>query len=329
MTIIWAGGELESYQRSATNVAESSVGGSFDATYQREALRVGSSSASTADWLDGPNFGPQSYIWHHFDWYQASGADALSVGMRTYYNNAGVAGFRIYCNGTTVQPQYWNGSAWTAVGAVWNRTAAIRYNMDLYLMAGAAGSVKMYANGNLVSEGTGNFAALTDIAKIRGGNNNPGSQIANNPFYSQDVVSNTPTVGWKSECKPPISQGIDNGGTGTWVEVDEAALNDADVLILTNVGDKSCFKSAARNMPINYIVKGITVGVRAKCGASGPTGMKIYLVIGGVRYYSPTITLTTILAPYWYTWDLNPATGTQWLEAAAEDANLEWGIEAA
>lgn len=328
MTILYSASELEAFNRSSTNVGELTLAGSFDATYAREAVRAGNGT-STADFAETPLFTPFTTGWIHFERYQSAGGVVGGTALEVQ-NSAATPVFRLqHVVGTALQPQYWSGSAWTNLGAAIALSNTTRHVFDVKLIAGAAGSYEVWLNGILVGSGSGMAAAVTNFAKAKFYNTNPGATAGNSPHISQLVIADTSTISWKAQSKPATSNGTDVDGTGGFTEISEAVLDDAAILTLANAGQHSSVKSAARAVPVNYVVKGLTVTARAKCGATGPTQMKFYVTIGGTRYYSPAITLTTTFAPYQYTWELDPSTGTTWTKTAVEDATLQWGFEAA
>ena len=73
---------------------------------------------------------------------------------------------------------------------------------------------------------------------------------------------------------------------------------------------------------------GFRVAADVRRGASGPSQVKLYVVIGGTRYYSPAIAVNGVgFVTVAYQWDLNPATSAPW--TVTQINGLEIGVEAA
>jgi hypothetical protein len=145
---------------------------------------------------------------------------------------------------------------------------------------------------------------------------------------AHSIVQTTPTLASTSEIKPPTSNGGDLDGAGTYAAVDEATpYSDADMVTFSAAGQHQSFKAAAR-AHTQATVSGVTASCRAWYEAGGPTQLKPYLKIAGVRYYGTTFALDLVANAYQYTWQTNPATGVAFTPTEASDANLEWGWEA-
>ncbi|AMK18690.1 hypothetical protein K663_11555 [Sphingobium sp. MI1205] len=233
--------------------------------------------------------------------------------------------FRVYTTSPGVfWAQYWNGSAWTSVGSSWTITGG-QSSYAIYLKTGASGAnFIVLVDGVIKASGTMGTATV-DVKTIVWGT--PDNNLAG--YFSELVVedANLSTVGVVVETEAPTGAGGDATGTGAYTDVDEAPLNDTDIITFGAAGERNSFTSPARTSTL-ALVRGVGVAARAKRDASGPQNMKFYLKIGGTRYYSPDIALTTGFDAYQYVWALNPATSAAWTSTDANDAALEWGVEA-
>ncbi|AMK19324.1 hypothetical protein [Sphingobium sp. MI1205] len=233
--------------------------------------------------------------------------------------------FQIYTNSPGVFfAQYWNGSAWVTVGSSWTITSG-QTSYAIYLKTGASGtSCIVLTNGTIVASGSIGTATVNVKTLVWG---TPDNNLAG--YFSEIAVDNAnlSLVGCYVETEAPTGAGGDATGTGAYTDVDEAVINDADVITFGAAGDRNSFTSPARTSTLS-LVRGVGVAARAKRDASGPQKMKFYLKIGGTRYYSPDITLTTGFAAYQYVWATNPSTSAAWTSTDANAAGLEWGIEA-
>lgn len=323
MTILFAGSELESFITSGSP-AEATTAGTFDSTYARASIRiptVGTDYVETLPWT------ARSDLYYSFNWRQAG---AGSVGtMVQFYNNSGTPVFRIqHTSALTMQGQYWDGAAWQNIGSTY-ALAGSRERVDIEIVGGASGSFRLSVENTLRLSGSASMTQVANLTKARHFGNSSSGTASNQTHISAVMAATEVTTTWLLESKPPTSAGTDTDGTGNYLNIDETTLSDADVIALASTGNKQSMKTGARTLASGFIPKGVTVTARAKCGATGPQSLKLYLLISGTRYYSSTIALTTSMAAYEYTWDLNPSTGVAWTSAQASDANLEWGYEAA
>jgi hypothetical protein len=142
------------------------------------------------------------------------------------------------------------------------------------------------------------------------------------------LVQTTSTLLSRTQSRQPTSLGTDaTDGVGTLADVNEQAFNDATFQALSATGQRRSYRAAART-GTSSVVTGVTISCRAAYEEGGPTQIRPYLLISGVRYYGPNIALTLVFSAYQHTWALNPATGAAWTTAQADDANLEFGWEA-
>lgn len=252
----------------------------------------------------------------HFRWLNAAGTEVLRVA-----NTAS----------GTQQLQFWNGSSWTGVGAA----QAITTDLSLIAELSFAGlgtssgdlALRYYptSGGAAVAEWVGSglgLTAATDIAKAR-----LVAQSGGLFGVGEYIVSDDSPVGLIGYNRVGNANGTDTDG-GAFGSIDDTTINDADFLSLASSGNRHSVKGTARNFA-GRRVDAVSVTFRGRRGASGPTQVKVYLLISGTRYYHPdTITLSTSFSAYFVSWEDNPATSAPWLNADAENANLEWGWEA-
>lgn len=266
-------------------------------------------------WTWGTNSAPANGI-THFAWVNDAGTEILRVTNTSLGNQ---------------QLQYWSGSAWVGVGSA-QPVSLGDYRAELTFDGlGTAAGVLTFRHfdmlsGSLVAEwsATGlDLTACTNISKAR-----VRAQSGGIMAVAEYIVCDDPPGGLVGYNRAPNSDGIDTDGGTTYAAIDDLTLNDADFLSLAASGNKHSVKGTARDFA-GQRVDAVTISFRARCGATGPTQVRAYLVLGGTRYYHPdTVTLSTSFAAYQVAWELNPANGLPWVGADAESASLEWGWEA-
>jgi hypothetical protein len=327
MPVLWVGHEAECYTIETANNIENA--GAYEAGYERTGFRVGRGGGQSRS---RPDFPAQNEIWHRFRHVTNISVNQIFWGAE---KADGTMVARIIANVDNTHWQFQisaDGVAWTDVGGQISAAPSVNSvcsRFDVHLKAAVAGQIEVYygaPGGQLkVLDVAGDFSAAAGVVRIYHGGNTVGGGYDTDVGHA--VVQTTPTLATTSEVKPPTSDGADVDGTGTYADVDETPYSDADLLQLPAVGNRHSFKSAARALTQN-VVSGITVSCRAWYEAGGPTSIKAYLTIGGVRYYSPAIQLSLIAEGYQYTFLTNPATGLAFTTAEANDATLEYGFEA-
>lgn len=317
MGVTFIGGEASAVRIDAAT--EVTTANTFRSANSRGSIQaVGSSQSLWAEWDSAVAEG-----WIHiirqgfFD--NDSSDNVLTVTDSTSANL-----FRLRTSAPRIiQPQYWSGAAWVDVGISF-RLEDSTSEVVIQIVAGASGGFVVYADAIGVSSSDVVFTG-TDMKRAT-------LYCPDNleeHRYSEIILgdADNPLVGGICETEPPTADGTDTGGTGTYADVDEFPYSDADNLVLGSAGDQHSFTSPARTST-QATVLGVSVGARMKREASGPQSAKFYLKIGGVRYYGSTFLLTESYDAYQYNWQQNPATAAAWTTSAANDAALEWGIEA-
>lgn len=317
MTVSFIGSEATAL--TLANASEVTTGSTFRSANSRGSIAIVTNTQSAyAEWATAPSEG-----WVHFVMQGTLDNDQSDLIVVVTNSSSGNLFRLILSNIATVQAQYWNGSAWTNTGSSFAfSTSALE--VAIHLVAGASGSWEVFQNS--VSKGSGSVAfSGTDMkrATFYCPDDNFTQYFSEVMLGDEDVSLVTSVV----ETEAPTANGTDTDGTGSYTDVDEIPLSDADSIALANAGDANSFTSPARTSTL-YTVLGVSVAARMKRDVSGPQSAKFYLKIGGTPYYSSTFALTTGFASYQYTWALDPSTGVAWVPADASSASLEWGIEA-
>jgi hypothetical protein len=325
--IIWQGHEAEAYLLANANNVE--INFAVDAGYERVTTKAG--SALSGNIKSTPDWAARNEIWHKFTFTGNDNNSAFSTGMVVWacQNAAGqILAQILTAAGPTGQFQVWNGAAFVNVGAAFAMLAVNnKVRFDIHFKAAVAGQVEVwYGNAGTQSkvvDTAADYSAAANIVRIYHASiaSNGGTEIGHAIVQTASTLSST------SEIKPPTSNGADVGGTGTWADVDENIYSDVDLINLSAAAQRQSFKAAARTLT-QAIVTGVTASCRAWYEVGGPTQVKPYLTIGGVRYYGTTFNLGLTAQGYQYTWTTNPATAVAFTPAEANAAALEWGWEA-
>lgn len=322
MTIYFQGTERETYQVVAGtgNAIESTTAGTFNATFCRASLTITGTAYAQRDFQTSVT----SELWFHAQWRTNNAGTGQPVLI--FLDSGGNQFLRLNVpSNSTFQMQYWNGAAWTNIGASWAWANNTLYTLDIKITLGASGGVEIYWNNSLQTSGSAALNAYANLRSFRLLSNATGAGV--NVYWSQMQIADVSTLNHNIPTFVPSTAGTDTGGTGTNADITETVTSDATFVEFTTAGQKRSGKNAARTY--TGTVKGVTVSGRLmRVDATGPQQAKPYVLIGGTRYYGTTYALTTAFADYSYTWQTNPATGVAWLVSEINDANLEIGWEA-
>lgn len=308
----------------------SSGSGVVPATAQRALLFTSNGQGAQSPVLPTRTEGSSGFMLHAGN----GSSDRLAV---TYKNASGVDLFRVaVIAASQIVFQYWNGSAWVDIGAVFNPgSTMVQYRIEFSGYGTSSGALSMRAFNDAGESAVAtrsvsglDFTALGGVAQLhvlcttRGGGSQPGFSTAfimdsdGDASYVYNNVAN--------------ANGSDAGGTGDFSSVNDTGSGyDSTFISLPTVGLRRSIKNTANRNYAGRTVLAVSVAARLRRGTSGPTRARIYLTIGGTRYYHPnTQLLTTAFASYSFVFETNPATGAAWELADAEAASLEWGVEA-
>lgn len=322
MTILFAGNEWDSIRYSAGLISENfEVGQQYRKEYNRGAMRTRGTFKPLV-------FSQTSNdVWFHFVMRFQDPEESVPNPFLVVYDENNVACFRVamepnyspYC-----RLSYFDGSAWIdSTKTIYIDDDRI-LTLDIHFKSGGDGICEFYNEGALMDSLPVATQPVYNMANAV--IDTPSNATAYPVYISELLVADEATTGWAVEYAIPTAAGTDVTGTGTAADIDDEIIDTAALSIAA--GGQMSFTSAARDAEIT-IVRGVAINALAYCDPAGTAqGCKLYLKIGGVRYYSPRIALTAEKQPVQYVWETNPVTGAEWTVADAQAAGLEWGIEA-
>lgn len=236
------------------------------------------------------------------------------------------------------QLDYYNGSAWVKAFDLTYSLNSIVSHEIAWTTGTGANKLKYYYQDQFNTE----IAITTNIPAITYADFNifGGTGLAShNEYWSNIMFADTERTLAEVyfETEGPNAAGSDTGSTGSYLDVDETA-NDgyATMVQLTAPGARASFKAPARTFRnagnAGAQCLAVTVAADLRTGEDvmlAPQYAKFYLLLGGIRYYSPSFLLSTTGKGYQYSWNADPSTGLAWDIGTATAATLEWGVEAA
>lgn len=316
-TLPFAGGEMGSFEPLDNGSVEITTSGRYDSTLSRCAIIANQSSAG----FQTPTWSAASTFWLHAMVYPG-GYVSTRNWVRWYNGSTEVARVASTGSNSTVTLYTLQGGVLTSVGTFTPPSTTLNL-MDIALVSNtASGSASVYLAGTLVLSATGlNHSGWTGVTQVRF----CGSDTAS--YWSQIICDTIPHVGGAVyTLNLNTNSGTNTGWTGDVSNIDEVVYNDATFNYATANGQISTYSSSSASLT-GYYIRGIAVGVRALCGATGPQNIKLAIRTGGANYLSPTsIALNSGYQACTYCWTTNPGTSIAW--TASDAAAVEGGMEA-
>lgn len=337
MTVYFAGGELSAFTPSV-NCVEAPAG--YDAAYSRIAIGW-NTSASATEYAYAKFVDPATNLFTNL-----AGVFSVSAAYKTcnyntaadcetisFENNVGQVVLKLLRhNGGTYELYYWNGSTFVTTGSSVVLAANNLYYITIVGVC-AAGATRIYINGSPSGAiGAIASASMNNIAAARlyvGGNGVGVAFGQDNGNWSQVIVANEATVGWRYYTKVPTSNSATNTAwTGTFTDVDEAVTNDGDFAESTVAGDIDTYLGAAIALPGNVAVKCVNICTRVRITGAGPQNLQHALRIGAANYFSPNVSGLDVGYTGQQSIFMNdPSTGIPWTTPNAGAATLEFGYK--
>jgi hypothetical protein len=326
MTILFAGGEMGAFIPSDSNVLEGTgTPGYFDSAFARCYLQP----AGSASYADSPEFTETDDIWIHLENISVGATNSSTqVATITLLDGSDAEVFRLLSStpyaalSQTWQLQYNNASVWTNLGSSFTVTNVLS-TIDIHLVANSAsGSGKVYVSGTQRSSGTADLSAIAGVAKIR--LNGKTTSIPATCRFSQVIVADESTIGWRLITVPATGAGATNDMIGGYTEIDEIVYSDADFINSATANQVELF-SHSTAIPAGYSVRGFAVTARAKCGTGGPQNLQLALRSGGTTYFSSTKALDAGYGAFFAVWEDDPATTADFTTSAV--ALAQFGVK--
>ncbi len=324
----WAVGEEIEFPFRAGGVITGTAGAPFyRTTYVRGALTLpGNLPIGTGVLANGqPLASPVTTVWLSCQWYRfEAGRTAYATPQVGLANSAVTLGgifvgtksdafakltlYKVDSAGAITQLA-------TETGVTLSDNALHRIDMAITAFNTASANVKIYLDGNATAtiDWTGSLTGLgfTTLDCFRALSN---AVIGVNSFVSEIIIADEDTRTYVAVATlAPDGAGTTNQWTGTYADIDEAVLNDADMI--TSAAAGQIFECTLNDLPAgNWSVRGVKIAARASKGASGPGTLKLGIDSAGT---DSTVdrALTTSLANYERLMELNPITGVRFTVA--------------
>lgn len=230
---------------------------------------------------------------------------------------------------TELQVSYWNGTAYVVIGEVPTLLNNTLHRVDMRVkMANSGGTIEVYVDSTLVFT-----SGLADTLHVGAGINRMqfykhAQDASTVGYFSGFIVADEDTRGMVFVDAGPTANGAEIDWTGSYADIDETGINDADFIAPTNTGDISTFVFG--DIPgglSEYDVKSVIIASRGQKGGSAPTLYDFVARVGGTNYFkSPEFPLPPVFGPSQAIFNANPATSGAWDIGGVEAA--EFGVRA-
>lgn len=314
MTILFGGGEMGGFIPSDSSVNETTSGTRYNTSFSRCAIQCN----DNANYAEAIPSAAGTDIWIHFDIQTDPIASATSTTRFIWYDSSSNERIKILYQDTTTQliVQYWNGASFTSLTGITVGIDGVRQTIDLRVVCNSAsGSINLYIAGtNRLNSGTIDLSTTTDLKKFRFYGATV-SSLTTNTWFSQAIVADESTIGWRLATFYLNGAGATSSWTGAFTDIDETAYNDADFINSATANQVSTFAQTGPSMT-GYTVKAVIVAARAKRGSSGPANLQLALRSAGTDYFSASHALDLGYTAEQNVWETNPATGAAWVNTA-------------
>lgn len=317
MTILFAGGEMGAFIPADADCVELSTG-SFNSSFARCALLINGATtyAESAHWTN------ETDCWLHFDLLvdRTTGSGSETTYLSAY-DSSDTEVYRIRMSQAsavmTVKQYYWNGSTFTQLGTSFTTNMDTLNTFDVHVDFSASGSGTIYLSGTQRLTGTADLSGLNGISYVR-------LRGSLECYYSQVMAADESTIGWRLKTVPATGAGATTDWTGTYAEIDEIVYSDAD-FINSDTADQVELFSHGSTIPTGYVVNGVAVTARAKCGTGGPQNLQMAIRSGGTTYVSSSIALDAGYTANVNIWETDPATSAAFTTSAI--TSLQFGVK--
>lgn len=316
----FAGNKLASFFRLTSGVVEDTTGATFDSAYVANSIKVPDLNTyfQTAVFLDAAS---TTLLWTHCEFY-TGGWPGGTFPWIEWVNSVGTVVAQLVHVGSnaTAQFQYWNGSAFANYGSAFTITDSIRYQLDIKITCGAAGTVDIYLAGNILvaSASSGMNAAVTNIAAVRF----RGAAAPGNGYYSQIIGGDFDTRNFKLLAAAINGNGADTAGTGTYTDINETPLDESTAIVLPAVGNAKSFTHAAVTVPNGTAIDSAWVTGRGRVSGGVVTDGKLGFRSSGTDYVSAGKVFNGAYEPRQHYTTADPATAAAWTQTSFNNAEL-------
>ena len=315
MTILYVGSEDIDFVGSLIDTIASGQ----DSSYGRGAVRGGVGIRPAQDWSTNP----QTDLWLHA-YASIATASGTTPGYFLSFSRPGFAracGVRRALVGTTATFFYDNGTGTIVESAAFDIITGNNYDLHVKIDSLSL-TLPLYINE--IIQHTQTFTLIStylitgfELAAASG-------QATWGMRYSQVVVADENTVGWRVFTRFPTANGTYAEMSGGFGDVDELAVSSGDVLSAT-LASKSTFTRSAITLSAGYEVKAVAISSYAHSTLPDLDDMELVLRKDSVDYFSGVKTVGPGYTCFSEVWEVDPSTSAKWANAAVTATTVQFG----
>jgi hypothetical protein len=309
MTKYFAGQFAGQFNRNHIATSDVTTVGSFDSSYVSSGIGM---AAGTTAYIRSTDFSATGTVWMVFEFYK--GGDAESNGAQIILCRDGDTNiFRfivVASNSQTIQPQYWNGSAWVNTGSTVNLTRNTRHRIALRITLNT--SFEMWLNGTSVSSGSGWTGGPTRMTHWYGYN----YSSTDAAIYSQVLIADYDIRDDRIMASAINGDSSVNTGaaSGGYADVNGTGIDDSTAISITGSGDKQGQTHAGITVPNGMEIAAMIITARGRIDGVISDG-KLGVRSGGSNYSSEGMNFTTGYEVRQHIIETDPATTAKFTQS--------------
>ena len=201
--------------------------------------------------------------------------------------------------------------------------------LDMYVNYAVGGNVKVYLDGTLIIDYAGDVTTngATTLSSL--GLAHPiavgtGTQFT---YWSEIIAASEDTRAMGLVTLPPAANGNTFNWTGSYADLDEITLNDADIATSASAGQLAQTTIASSGITGTPAIRAVCVSARAQKGGTGPQNAKMNVRTGGMDHLGSTLSLPVAMARAAYVFETNPGTSGPWAYTDITAVGFNIGIQ--
>lgn len=336
MGLLFVGGEDSDFTHLG-NCSVDTTAAHRRSTYSRCGLSV--IASTNYDGWYGTLSAPTQAFWVTAQWY-THGATNVGVYYGSFFNLRKGANpkLRVGCVGNEKKYRLYkvanDGTETllaTSADAIPINTAGVISKIDMYVDYQASGRFKMYQDGTLLIDYSGDVTTNGDTGAVLDsfGWNAFGWNYTNSgEVFSEIIASTDDTRSLGLVTLAPTGAGNASGfDAGAYTDIDETSLS-ADSLMSGTANQLSQFAvTAGAILTGSLSIAAVVVKALAHKGATGPANLQLNVRTGGVDYQSGSVALGANFAPAQGIWVTNPNSGAPWTASDLNAAGFNIGVK--
>lgn len=331
MSVLFASSNYDGFQLSNLGtLGETNSGAQRDTNYGPAAITL--SSLNGADCSAVLTAATTNTTWLHFSYY----VSLITVTANTiisFYDVNDVEVYRILgSNGTNRVFQFQrliSGSYETILTSSAFTDNVVTITDIKIFTDSSAGNIEIYQGNVLAASFTGNTTTDGGVAGIKKIKFVRTLTVNQTYTFSEIIIADEPTVGWRLEQENATGVGTNSGFTGSFSDIDEPILNTADKITSDTNGSTFTAVYADPTQIGSRIVKAVVIASTVNNTTDSAVGIAKHLIrISTTNYASGAITVpkTNAQTGIFSIFAINPATSAAWSNADINAA--QFGITA-